>query len=252
MSQTLVLIRHGEPIGHAGRCIGHFDTELAPSAGKPLERLAASVCTGYALDQSVSDGLNGGRLQTSHAANAGVPQLIVSSDLRRAANSAAVLARHWRAEPRFDPRMRELSFGDWDGLSWDEIARADGVALEAWGRDWMHCAPTGGETGIALAARVHAALDGVLAVIAGQSCDVAIVSHAGWIRVATTLLCNEPLGAAFDRTIDYARAAVFRVDAGSTVLRHWNVDSLAGNISSASATIKSADAPRPAPSSIPP
>jgi len=218
VSGRLILIRHGEPVGHAGRCIGHHDTELAPSAIEPLQRLSRT-----------------------NRVNA---RLIIASDLRRAAGSAAIVARAWNAELRFDPRLRELSFGEWEGRPWDEIARDDADAIDVWGRDWTaHSAP-GGETGTVFAARVGAALREATELTA--SADVAVVSHAGWIRVATTILLAEPLASAFDRSIDYARAAVFNVSGARPVLEHWNVERFdAPRITNASAPPQAPSSARP-------
>jgi alpha-ribazole phosphatase len=201
MTGRLLLIRHGAPLGHDGRCIGHFDTELDPDAVALLERLAAS---------------------TNRR-----PRLIVASDLRRCARSARVLGRQWRCEVRFDSGLRELSFGDWEGRAWDDIAAADRAALDAWGADWLHVAPPRGESGSALAVRAGIALDGIVPLVAASGADVAVVSHAGWIRVAAALLLNEGLHAAFDRSIDYGRASILRFDEGTATVDAWNVDTLA-------------------------
>lgn len=198
MTARLILIRHGEPLDHAGRCVGHHDTELAPAAHEPLRRLATS---------SVS-----------------APSIVVASDLQRAANSAAILARAWKAELRFDPRLRELSFGAWEGRPWEEISRDDPSTMNAWGNDWTMVSPPGGESGTALAARVGSALNDLIALARDLSSDVAVVSHAGWMRVAATLLLREPLRSAFDRKIDYACVAIFEVDGDAATLTNWNVD----------------------------
>lgn len=204
MSGRLVLVRHGEPVGHAGRCVGQYDTDLSPAATAPLRRIAESVPPALSA-----------------------PRIVVSSDLRRAADSAALLARTWRAELRFDPRLRELSFGDWEGCSWHDIAETDRAALDAWGQDWTRLAAPGGETGLCLENRVRVALDGLRRLAMPPTSDIVVVSHAGWIRVAATLLLSESLTAAFDRTIDYAHAAIFDVGDARCTLTAWNVDSLA-------------------------
>jgi broad specificity phosphatase PhoE len=194
----LVLIRHGRPAGHDGRCVGHFDTELAPSALDDVLHLAASVL-------------------------ASPPGLVVASDLKRAADTARVIANAWGAELRFDPRVRELYFGDWEGRTWDEIGAADRATLDAWAADWTRVAPPNGESGMALEARAREALDDLLPVAEAMPSGMSVVSHAGWIRVATTLLLGTPLASAFDRSIDYARAAVFTVSESRATLEAWNV-----------------------------
>lgn len=192
----LVLIRHGEPAGHVGRCVGHHDSKLATTALGEVRRLAAAASR--------------------------PPSLVVASDLSRAAETARTIALEWRAELRFDPRLREMSFGEWEGRSWDDIGAADRAALDAWGADWTRVAPPNGESGLTLASRVRAALSELLPL---AESGVAVVSHAGWIRVATTVLLGVPLATAFDRSIDYARAAVFTVRESGVSLEAWNTDS---------------------------
>jgi broad specificity phosphatase PhoE len=194
--------------------VGHFDTELSLAATAPLQLLGHSVTT--------------------------PPMLVISSDLRRCASSAALLARAWHSELRFDPRLRELSFGDWEGRLWSEIAETDRDALDAWGRDWTQHSPPSGETGAVFAARVQSVLDDILPLAEHTSAELAIVSHAGWIRVATTLLLRQPLSSAFDRSIDYAHAAVFSVRKACATLDAWDVDQ-----------ISDADARPLAPQSVP-
>lgn len=192
----LVLVRHGTPVGHEGRCVGHYDVELAASALDEVRRFAASA--------------------------AEPPSLVVASDLTRAAESARALALAWRAELRFDPRLREMSFGNWEGRRWEDIGATDRAALDAWGADWTRVAPPNGESGVALEARVRAALSELLPLAAS---GVAVVSHAGWIRIATTVLLGAPLETAFDRSIDYTRGAVFTVCESAVSLDAWNTSS---------------------------
>jgi broad specificity phosphatase PhoE len=97
--------------------------------------------------------------------------------------------------------------------------------MDAWGSDWTRCSAPAGETGAALAFRARAALHDLVA-LAETATTVAVVAHAGWIRVATTILLREPLAGAFDRTIDYARVAVFDISQTNAALVAWNVDAI--------------------------
>lgn len=51
------------------------------------------------------------------------PTVLVSSDLRRAADTAAALAPRAGLEVRYDERLRERHFGAWQGLTMAEVAR---------------------------------------------------------------------------------------------------------------------------------
>ena len=51
------------------------------------------------------------------------PAAIVSSDLRRAADTAAAVAAVTGVQVRLDKRLRERDFGQWQGLHGTEIAK---------------------------------------------------------------------------------------------------------------------------------
>lgn len=75
-----------------------------------------------------------------------------------------------------DARWREFAFGQWEGLTWDEIVER---FPEAANRDWSSAkqyAPTGGETFVSVQARVEDAL-GELRESAYS--NVLVVTHAG-------------------------------------------------------------------------
>lgn len=59
----------------------------------------------------------------AEALGAAPPARVVSSDLRRAAETAAIVARHLRLPHRLDPRLREVDVGAWSGLTHREIER---------------------------------------------------------------------------------------------------------------------------------
>ncbi|MGI4976319.1 MAG: histidine phosphatase family protein, partial [Janthinobacterium lividum] len=78
-----------------------------------------------------------------------------------------------------DPRLRELDFGAWEGMAWDDVPRA---SLDRWAADLSGFAPPGGESGAALVARCRAAYAGMPA----RGCQV-VVSHGGPLRVLAAL-----------------------------------------------------------------
>ena len=77
---------------------------------------------------------------------------IVSSDLRRALDTAVCLGERSGMPVRVDTRLRETHLGDWQGLTHHEVdAVAPGARL-AW-RDDARWAPHGGESRVDVAAR---------------------------------------------------------------------------------------------------
>ncbi|BCJ44935.1 phosphoglycerate mutase [Actinoplanes ianthinogenes] len=76
-----------------------------------------------------------GRRQAAQAAEllaAMRPDAIVSSDLRRAADTAAALAALTGHAVTHDERLRERHFGAWQGLTMDEVALARPLEFARW------------------------------------------------------------------------------------------------------------------------
>jgi broad specificity phosphatase PhoE len=193
IGSRLILIRHGLPEGHTGRCVGHFDTRLAEDGKRAIAELASSWIS--------NDGIR--------------PSKIVSSDLRRAADSARIIAKAWDVPLVIDAGLREMHFGEWEGRTWDEIAVTDAERLRYWTDNWTRAAPPGGESLDVFARRVASGLARVR--------DGVVVSHAGWIRVAVSTLLGERLASTFDRSIDFAHAAILESNARTYELRAFNV-----------------------------
>ena len=82
---------------------------------------------------------------------------------------------------RTDERLKELSFGAWEGLTWKEVRAREPQAAAGRQRDKWHYAPPGGESYAMLAERVAPA-------IAGLERDAVVVSHGGVARVLLALL----------------------------------------------------------------
>ncbi|MFN3575856.1 MAG: histidine phosphatase family protein [Tabrizicola sp.] len=104
---------------------------------------------------------------------AGVP--VISSDLIRASATADALCRH---RPRLpdDPDLREFHFGDWDGLGFAEVAERWPELSRSYWEEPGHIAPPGGESWVAAAARIGAAVDRL-----ARHPEIIVVAHLGVI-----------------------------------------------------------------------
>ena len=109
------------------------------------------------------------------------PDVIVTSDLQRAAGTAEALARVTALVPVIDSRLRERSLGHWEGLTRDEVAQRYPEEMADWlaGRDVTR---RGGESRSEVAARALAAfaeLDEVpLAVLVTHSATAIALTSA--------------------------------------------------------------------------
>ena len=153
----LILVRHGEPDdGVRGRCYGRLDPGLSPDGRAQMQR------TWRLLD--------------------GLPTTAVySSPSRRAIESARLRATETPAVT-VDAGLREIDFGEFEGLTYREIATRFPERHEEWMTGPTQVAFPGGERFAAMAARVRAALDWIRRNHAGGT--VVIVSHGGVNRVA--------------------------------------------------------------------
>ncbi|MCA1899194.1 MAG: alpha-ribazole phosphatase [Chloroflexi bacterium] len=110
---------------------------------------------------------------------------VYSSDLQRAAETANIICKsEWNSDLHPDPRLREVNFGDWEGLTYEEIKAKHPEALAAWEADIFKYAPPNGETLEGLALRVQAALGELRAKHEGQR--IMVVAHGGTLQ---TLIC---------------------------------------------------------------
>ena len=114
------------------------------------------------------------------------PDVIVTSDLQRAASTAEALARVTGLPPMIDARLRERSLGHWEGLTRDEVAERYPDEMVDWlaGRDVTR---RGGESRIEVAARALAAFN--------ELDDVAlavVVTHSATAMALTSALLGLP------------------------------------------------------------
>lgn len=125
------------------------------------------------------------------------PLAIVSSDLRRALDTATALGDRAGVPVRVDQRLRETHLGDWQGLTHIEVdERAPGARL-AW-RDDARWAPHGGESRVDVAARSVPLVDELLVAESGWGADgsdrpVVLVAHGGLIAALTGALLDLPV-----------------------------------------------------------
>jgi probable phosphoglycerate mutase len=168
-----VLLRHGQTEYNAGsRMQGQLDTDLSD-----LGRMQAVAAAEVLAKRQ--------------------PLLIVSSDLRRALDTALALSERAGLPVSVDTRLRETHLGDWQGMTHLEVdALAPGARL-AW-RDDARWAPHGGESRIDVAERSLPVVADLVASQAEWGVDeadrpVVLVAHGGLIAALTAALLRLPV-----------------------------------------------------------
>jgi broad specificity phosphatase PhoE len=118
------------------------------------------------------------------------PDLLVSSDLKRAADTAAALAKLTGLTVRHDERLRERFFGEWQGLTLTEIAERWPQRYLRWRRG-EGVAEAGIEEIEVLAKRMAAALQEAMALAPSDGTTV-VATHGGAARHGIAALLGWP------------------------------------------------------------
>ena len=172
MSTRLLIVRHGQTDWNSsGRFQGQTDIPLNP--------------TGIGQAQAIAE-----RLITE------TPAAIYASDLQRAWQTAQIIHTALLPEHRppliSEPRLREMCFGKWEGLTYNEIQARQPRLLQRWESDLEHTAPPGGETLLEMAERVEALYGSILAAHPDET--VLLVAHGGPLQLMITQALGMPRG----------------------------------------------------------
>ena len=118
--------------------------------------------------------------------------LVVSSPMRRARQTAAVVGESLRLPVSVAEGFAESAFGEWEGLTFAEVRDAWPDRLLAWLED-PAVAPPGGESLKAVGERVAAARTELLETYVGRT--VLVVSHVTPIKLMVLAALDAPLRA---------------------------------------------------------
>jgi broad specificity phosphatase PhoE len=165
----LYLVRHGETAENRKmRYLGTQDALLTPNGMKQALQVAE------ALSQ--------------------IPiKIIFSSPMRRTADTAARIQAACKAELCMDARLKEGSFGSWEGLTRAEVIERgdqDRKNLALWEAD-PSIAPPGGESIENIQKRMISLADELYGEFSGSS--VVLVSHVGPIKALLAAVLGAPL-----------------------------------------------------------
>ncbi|HEX2924015.1 MAG TPA: histidine phosphatase family protein [Chloroflexota bacterium] len=147
----LLLVRHGQTDWNLdGRYQGRVDVPLN-GAGLEQAALLARDLAGRQID------------------------LLISSPLRRAMDTAGAIAEARGLEVRSDPRLREINLGEWEGQLSTKIAEDYPKLFPRWISDPGTVRPPGGETIAEVHDRVIPALEELAVANPGRT--VCVVVH---------------------------------------------------------------------------
>ncbi len=194
---TLIMVRHGRTALTESRKISGGDGE-----NPDLSELGNKDAAEVALELA--------RVGSSGAFSfLAKPVVVIHSPVKRAAQTASKIAQKLSAELVELADLREIGFGDWDGLTNEELFVGHETQYQAW-RGSYDVAPPNGESLKDFDVRVNRSLDFILEKFSGKT--VVVVAHVmpirGLLRIAN----------------DASVAGYWRVDLGPasiSIARFW-------------------------------
>ena len=185
MAIDVYLVRHGATEWtHTGQHTGRTDLPLLPEGEEQARRLG-ELLGGVRFDA------------------------VWSSDLRRALHTAELAGF---AHPTVTPLLREFDYGDYEGLTTDQIHRER--------PDWelFRDGCPGGESPAEAAARARAFLAG----LASAEGTVAIFSHGHFMRALALTWLDLEVSAGAHLGLDASAVGVLREGSRGRLIHRWN------------------------------
>ncbi len=166
---TLYFVRHGETDWNlAKRYQGQRDIPLNDTGRAQAARNGRVLARTLAADAAIFD--------------------YVASPLGRARETMEIIRRELALTPddyKTDDRLKEIHYGHWEGLLWDELSEVDPGGVAARAADTWNWQPDGGESLGAVSRRVESWL-------AEISRTSVVVAHGGVSRVLRGLAMSLP------------------------------------------------------------
>ena len=174
----LLLIRHGNTLDEETQKVykGRIDIPLSRTGVVRMEK-AAAFLTAFTIDR------------------------VFTSTLSRSVESGRIVAGSQRLEIEIDSAFDEVSFGVWEGLTFDEIRERYPREHAMWIEDPGTYPPPEGESFETARRRSMPRLTEIIEECKGQT--VAVVAHAGIMRIMIFSLLNMRLSRLFRIGQDY-------------------------------------------------
>jgi broad specificity phosphatase PhoE len=174
----LLLVRHGEvEASYHNKFGGWVDMNLSPN-GKRQAKVLANYLKG----------------KTIYA--------IYASPMKRVQQTLAPTLKQSRLKQTIFPGLREINFGDWTSLGWQEVEKQFGFRPHQWLHQIHHRGVPNGENSKVFRARVEPCLDHIITRHPGE--NIAIFCHGGVIRMLLSILLKLPLPKTNQFDIEYS------------------------------------------------
>jgi alpha-ribazole phosphatase len=146
---------------------------------------------------------------------------IYASPLRRATESASIIASLHACGVEQNAGLREINFGDFEGLTYDEIAARHPELYRQWMDTPTEIQFPNGENFSEMRARVLCAFESIRRSREGQT--IAIVTHSGVIRIVISWALQMPNDCIFRIAQDYGAMNMLGFVDGIATVQSMNV-----------------------------
>ncbi len=186
----LFFIRHAET-NMAGTFCGHLDPEINARGLLQLEELLRRI-----------------RMEDIGA--------VYTSDLLRARTTARAIAEAFAVECYVSSALREISFGQWEGLTWEQIEQRDSAYSSRWIMEYPSLPAPDGEDFQDFERRVLRKVRSLSMKAETKRRSIAVVTHAGVLRTVLTKVHGNSQELAWEQTRSYC--SLVRLSSGGTLL----------------------------------
>jgi len=174
----LLLVRHAEVEQRYHKIFGgRIDMDLSPRGHDQARRLAEFL-RGKTIDA------------------------IYASPMKRVQQTLAPVLKNGAPAQRIIDDLREVDFGDWTGLNWEEVCARFNLLTHEWLDHIERGVAPNGESGPAFRKRVEPCLRRIIQDHPGQT--VGIFCHGGVVRMILAILLEIPLPRTNMFEVEYA------------------------------------------------
>jgi broad specificity phosphatase PhoE len=129
--------------------------------------------------------------------------VVYTSDLRRAHATGLAIAEAFDADCHVRSALREINFGQWEGMTWQEIERRDPNYAHRWIAEYPRLPAPDGESFCDFERRVLAEVKFLSLEAETANCCIAVVTHAGVLRTVLCALLGYSEDSAWEQTKSY-------------------------------------------------
>jgi len=148
------------------------------------------------------------------------PHAIYQSPMKRVQQTFAPFLKNGAPQPTVLPEMREVDFGDWTGLVWEQVKEKFGVNPFDWLDQLEHGLIPNAEQVAGYRTRVESCLQ--RAIREQPERNVIMACHGGVIRMMLSILLSLPLSKTSAFEIDYASVTHVELRDGRVIIQLLN------------------------------